>query len=103
MAASDRMSGAVFLGWREQMSRSFAQRLALYYGAQGDDSRAVPYLRMIEGMTARTTPWLLKLDPWWDKLRGKPAFDAAGQERIPDGAEVRPGRMKPGDTLIRRE
>ncbi len=65
--------------WREELTPAHAKRLAAYYGAAGDAPRAVPLLRKVlhggNGMIGLTVP-LLKLDPWWDKLRSAPEFQA---------------------------
>jgi tetratricopeptide (TPR) repeat protein len=72
---ASRVMAPLEAAWREQMSSLLAMRLALYYAAEGDAPRAVSYIILTKKRTSRTTPWILKLDPWWDKLRGKPEFD----------------------------
>jgi tetratricopeptide (TPR) repeat protein len=60
---------------REAGTLPLSGAAARYYAALGDAARAVPYLRGILNRTPTTTPAALRLDPWWDKLRGQPEFD----------------------------
>jgi Flp pilus assembly protein TadD len=62
--------------WREQMNPSHAVHLAQYYAALGDTAGAVPLLRLSVDRVPFTSKWMLKLHPWWDKLRGQPEFEA---------------------------
>ncbi len=62
--------------WREDTTQLRARGLLLYYAARGDAGRAVPYLRMTLNYSSFVTDHLLLLDPWWDKLRGAPEFEA---------------------------
>jgi len=62
--------------WREQISARHALELARYYAALGDPAKAVPLLRGQIESAFGATYWMLKLHPWWDKLRGNPEFEA---------------------------
>jgi Flp pilus assembly protein TadD len=62
--------------WREQMTSNHALHLARYYAALGDSAGAVPLLRLSVDRLPSTSKWMLKLHPWWDKLRGQPEFEA---------------------------
>jgi tetratricopeptide (TPR) repeat protein len=62
--------------WSEQLDRNRSMQMGLYYGASGNASKAAPYLRQAMNQSINLTPWTLKLDPWWDKLRGQPEFEA---------------------------
>jgi tetratricopeptide (TPR) repeat protein len=61
---------------REQPSWRVARLVALYYAGLGDAARAAPYLRAALYQSMFVTPATLPLDPWWDKLRGQPEFEA---------------------------
>ena len=60
---------------REQPSARLSRLVAYYYAGLGDAGHAAPYLRSALYQSAFLTPATLPLDPWWDKLRGQPAFD----------------------------
>jgi Flp pilus assembly protein TadD len=64
---------------QEQPSLLLVRRLAQYYGALGETSRAVAYLRQhdkrADSSFTAFTPSILRLDPWWDKLRGQAEFE----------------------------
>jgi tetratricopeptide (TPR) repeat protein len=62
--------------WREQLTPYRAIGLARYYAALGDAAKAVPLLQFSLGRTPSGSKWMLKLYPWWDKLRGQPEFEA---------------------------
>jgi tetratricopeptide (TPR) repeat protein len=62
--------------WREQLDWQKSNWLARYYAALGDAPRAVAYIRLCVDSRLKLTRWSLTLDPWWDKLRGNPEFDA---------------------------
>jgi tetratricopeptide (TPR) repeat protein len=50
--------------------------VAQFYGACGDVSRTMPYLRRVNNYGGGVvTDHTLPVDPWWDKLRGDPAFE----------------------------
>jgi len=53
--------------------------LARFYASLGNVGKAVSYLRSA-GQSRETTGHLLSLDPWWDKLRGEPEFEAFAAE-----------------------
>jgi predicted Zn-dependent protease len=67
--------------WREQLNWQYSNWLARYYAALGDGPRAVAYIRLCVDSKIGLTPWSLRLNPWWDKLRGNPDFDALLAER----------------------
>ena len=63
--------------WREELSASRARLLAQYYAAMGDATGAAPYVRRGIDTYAFFTRKTIPLDPWWDKIRGAPEFEAA--------------------------
>jgi TolB-like protein/predicted Zn-dependent protease len=75
-AGANQLLAPIEAVWREDMSRQRARELARYYAALGDADKAVPYLRQVINYNSFLTDYLLPLDPWWDKLRGQPAFEA---------------------------
>jgi TolB-like protein/Flp pilus assembly protein TadD len=77
---ADREIQPVELTWREQPDVRFATTLARYYAARGDATKAASYLRPVLGRSSFLTDYVLPVDPWWDKLRGQPEFDAVLQE-----------------------
>jgi hypothetical protein len=62
--------------WLEASTPSTALILARYHAARGDAARALPHLRRSVNYSSHLTDHLLLLDPWWDKLRGQPEFEA---------------------------
>jgi len=67
--------------YREEPSTRRASFLATYHAALGDAAGAAPYLRYVHengsnGGYGGFTVHLLRLDPMWDRLRGKPEFEA---------------------------
>lgn len=62
--------------WREDLTKPNARDLARYYAAQGNAAKAVPLIREVLNYNSFITDALLPLDPWWDKLRGQPEFEA---------------------------
>jgi tetratricopeptide (TPR) repeat protein len=71
--------------WREEMSerdnRAPLVRLGEFYAAAGDAPRAVPYLRRALPIGSYfISKSILTLDPWYDKLRGQPEFEALLKE-----------------------
>ena len=68
---------------REQSPVVQARWLAMFYAVLGDGEHTVFYLRKIDdqqGAFTPVTPPLLRIDPWWDKLRGQPEFEALLQD-----------------------
>jgi tetratricopeptide (TPR) repeat protein len=61
---------------REQPSALSAYLLAQYYAAQGDATKAAPYLTQAMLRHLFVNGPALRLDPQWDKLRGQPEFEA---------------------------
>ena len=70
---------------------AFKENLALIQAMVGENSRAIstlthllqtPYLGNFYGPTP-VTPALLRLDPFWDPLRGDPAFQKLCEEKQP--------------------
>jgi hypothetical protein len=55
--------------------------LAEYYAGSGDAAHAVEHLRKCLNVREDNTDRTLAHDPWWDKLRGQPEFDALLKER----------------------
>ena len=66
--------------WREELQPARARMLALYSAAVGDAAKAVPYLRAGLDSNVFLTTKTLPLDPWFDKLRGQPEFEALLKE-----------------------
>ena len=84
---------------REQPGWRLARLVALYYAGLGDAAHAAPYLRAALYQSLFITPATLPLDPWWDKLRGQPAFDALLSGKTGAAAVVAPAaapRAEPG-------
>ena len=71
-----REAGPLEAAWREELTDRRARTLALYYAALGDATKAAPYLRRGLNTEVFFTSKTLPLDPWWDKLRGQPEFEA---------------------------
>jgi tetratricopeptide (TPR) repeat protein len=72
--------------WREQLDGYYSEWLARYYAALGDKPRAVAYIRPWVDIRFKLTRWSLRLDPWWDKLRDDPEFDALLVDSEPSAA-----------------
>ena len=71
--------------WKEDLGGSRARLLAGYYGARGDATKAAPYLTLgLNGNDIFMTTHTLRLNPWWDKLRGQPEFEKLLQEPAPN-------------------
>jgi tetratricopeptide (TPR) repeat protein len=66
--------------WREELNPARARMLALYYAALGDAAKAAPYLRAGLNTQVFLTTLTLPRDPWFDKLRGQPEFEAVLKE-----------------------
>jgi tetratricopeptide (TPR) repeat protein len=66
--------------WREESNRGRLRLLALYYGAAGDAAKAAPYLAASIDRGVFMSRKVVRLDPWWDKLRGQPEFEALLKE-----------------------
>ncbi len=62
--------------WKEEFKFWRTALLARYYAALGDIAKAMPYLAQEIDQNAFTTHKVIPLDPWWDKLRGQPVFEA---------------------------
>jgi tetratricopeptide (TPR) repeat protein len=50
--------------------------VAQLYAGTGEAAKAVPFLRKALNVRYVLTDRTLPLDPWWDKLRGQPEFEA---------------------------
>jgi Flp pilus assembly protein TadD len=61
--------------YREQPKAEKALMLAMYYAARGDAKKAVPFLKDALNKYGGVSYPLLRLHPWWDKLRGQPEFE----------------------------
>ena len=81
------------------MNPGHAVQLARYYAALGDTAGAVPLLRLSLDRSPFTTKWMLKLHPWWDKLRGQPEFDALLAEAFSSDANLGSASASPGSEL----
>lgn len=71
-----RLIGVIEPLWREAPTFSSQRVLALYYAALGDAKQAAPYLAAVVDHGVFATRKGMPLDPWWDKLRGQPEFEA---------------------------
>ena len=63
--------------WKEGLNWGRSRLLALAYAALGDAARAGPYLPLVVDRSPFTSRHLIQRDPWWDKIRGAPEFEAA--------------------------
>jgi hypothetical protein len=72
--------GPIEAAWREELTPPRARLLAAYYAMTGEAAKAAPYLRRALSSTAFFTAHTYRLDPWWDKLRGQPEFEALLKE-----------------------
>ena len=62
--------------WKEDLGGFRVRLLAGYYGARGDATKAAPYLTLgLNSNDQFMTTHTLRLNPWWDKLRGQPEFE----------------------------
>jgi tetratricopeptide (TPR) repeat protein len=66
--------------WKEDFQYWRPSLLARYYAALGDAAKAAPYLAQDIDRNVFTTRKVVPLDPWWDKLRGQPEFEALLKE-----------------------
>jgi len=66
--------------WREDFKFWRPSLLARYYAALGDAAKAAPYLIQEIDRNVFTSRKIISLDPWWDKLRGQPEFEALLKE-----------------------
>jgi hypothetical protein len=82
---------AIEATWREEVTPLRAYHLAHYYAAAGEAAKAVDWLRQCVnrgvGMSA-TSVYELRLDPWWDKIRDTPEFQALLAHPPPEPAPV---------------
>ena len=62
--------------WKEAPTFTSPRLLALYYAALGDAKQAAPYLAAVVDLSPFASRQVIPLDPWWDKLRGQPEFEA---------------------------
>ena len=91
-AEAARLVAPIEPAWREDLTKPAARDLARYYAAQGDAAKAVPLIREVLNYNSFLTDALLPLDPWWDKLRGQPEFEALlAEARARQQAEAGPG------------
>jgi tetratricopeptide (TPR) repeat protein len=65
---------------REEPSTRRSRVLADFYAALGDAAKAAPYLRHALNRTVFYTSHTVARDPWFDKLRGQPEFEAVLRE-----------------------
>jgi serine/threonine protein kinase len=61
--------------YTEQPTTEKAVLLAVYYSSLGDAKKAVPFLRYALNKWSGVSYHLLRLHPWWDKIRGQPEFE----------------------------
>ena len=69
--------------WREEPTSSRSRLLALYYAASGDAANAASYLPQLIDRSPFYSRRVMPRDPWWDKLRGNPAFEELLKEPAP--------------------
>ncbi len=72
-----RLIGLVEPIWREAPVYYAARALAQFYAAMGDARNALPYLSSDLDHSVFSTHNVIPLDPWWDKIRTTPEFEAA--------------------------
>ncbi len=78
---------------REQLTPWTAHWLARVYAGLGDAGHAVPYLRRALNQMIFVTDKTVPLDPWWDRLRGQPEFEALLAEIGAAPSAPRPARV----------
>ena len=78
-----RLIGPLEAAWREEPNPARVRLLASFYAALGDAASASPYLRGVLDRSAFYSRTVVPLDPWWDKLRGQPEFEALLKELEP--------------------
>jgi Flp pilus assembly protein TadD len=61
---------------RESTTWPVRQAAARFHAGRGDAAQAVFYLRQVVNTRNHLADRTLPLDPWWDKLRGQPEFEA---------------------------
>ncbi len=71
-----RLMGLVEPMWREAPTFRSQRTLALFYAAMGDAKKTVPYLAAEIDQSVFTSRKVIPLDPWWDKIRHQPEFEA---------------------------
>jgi predicted Zn-dependent protease len=76
--------------WREQMNGFRARSLARYYAGLGDAAKATAYLRRTVNADTFFSIRVMRIDPWWDKLRGNPEFEALLASPPPELAPIQP-------------
>ena len=76
-----RLAGLVEPLWKEAPTFYSARLLALFYAAMGDAKNSVAYLKGNVDQTVFSSRKVIPLDPWWDKVRGQPEFEALLKER----------------------
>ena len=54
--------------------------LSLYHAAAGEAASTAGYLAQSLDQTVFMSRKVIPLDPWWDKLRGQPEFEALMKE-----------------------
>ena len=69
-------------------------QLAQYNASLGDASKAVPIIRQVLNQRLALTDWTLNFDPWWDKVRGKPEFEALFAEALLGAVKARVNELK---------
>jgi len=69
--------------WKEDPNFNRSRLLALFYGALGDAAKAASYLPQVIDCAPFSSRKVMPLDPWWDKLRGRPEFEALLKEPAP--------------------
>jgi tetratricopeptide (TPR) repeat protein len=63
----------------------FERKMAEIYGRLADADHAIPILKRLLQLPNgfATTPALLRLDPWWDRIRNDPRFQELAAEKAP--------------------
>jgi tetratricopeptide (TPR) repeat protein len=78
---AERLIAAIEPVWREEPGVGRAALLARYHGAAGQAGRAAEWLARALDRTVFVSRKAVSLDPWWDKVRGAPEFEAVVRER----------------------
>ncbi len=63
--------------WKEAPTLSSARLLAMYYAALGNATKAAPHLEQVVDRNVFASRKAIPLDPFWDKIRGRPEFESA--------------------------
>ncbi len=79
---ASRLVGLIEPLWKENRNIHQDRMLARFYGALGDAKLAALYLPSAIDRTPFTSRKVIPLDPWWDKIRAAPEFEALLKESV---------------------